>query len=862
MPPLRFPVRSCVDQTSCKLISEHECLAKTRFSTNGEEHLQKGCDLFTHLWTTCRILQELRRLWAGFPRASLIFPEAEWGAAFHDIGKATPAFITKIYAALNLPIPWTHPIEESPGGHARNSEIILQEFGEIFAELVGSHHGGRTWVSSFGDTLDKEELGGPPWQNLRKQILIRLQQELNLPKCDLQNLAQKKLPLIAGAMILADWLSSGMDLPHDGALPSAEILQKVIANAGLLPIECRPALAFQSIFGFSPNMLQKACENQAKPGNVYVIESGMGSGKTEAALFLAYQLWEQRKINGLYFAMPTKLTSEKIYDRLNDFLRASVLKKDIVKALLIHGEAYLEWHLEEPNEDGTVEKLPGGWFQHRKRALLAPFAAGTADQALMSVIHVRHQALRAFALAGKAVVFDEVHSYDSFTGSLIAVLIRRIQEWGGTVIILSATLTAAAKARLLHLPESQIPSSTAYPLITVCPPNAASAHEIPVGETASERVELEYTTDELSALDRALEHAYRGEQVLWIENTVLNAQKIFCKIAAAVSGIEIGLIHSRFPVFRRREQENYWVDMLGKHGAEKRRQKGRILVATQVLEQSVDVDADFLISRMAPGDMLFQRIGRLWRHPALNTVRPTAARRQMLVMIPEELTSPEKLLAKPSAALPYDSYWMCRTCEEWRKLSAVSVPADIRPVLEKIYAERQEDGALQTLQYRMLEKRNTLEQLANLAQGCASAPLPDERIGTRAGETEMVQVLLLRKGNNGLPPSQYLTTFFDDTPIELPPKDGTKPQQTAAAKRLLAKMIMVPEYSAPRYEDFPTAPLLGNILWTGEHDNRPIRAAYVDESGTLLTASGIPVNHRKHLFYHAKLGYCAWDKEV
>ncbi len=841
------------------VVHMEECLAKTRTVwRDGERITEKGCDVLTHLWITCRILQLLRKIWNGYPRGDAVGAAAFWLAAVHDIGKVTPAFLSKIYAALDLPLPWP-PVEEAPGGHARSSEVALEaRFGSNFARLAGCHHGGASWRLGPQDSVENAVLGGEAWEKLRFEILARLQRMLKLPDCDLRHLPDREKDLTLGAVILADWLSSGMDLPWQSPLPTDEQMIEVIHGAGLVPMEWMRGRRFEELFGFSMNPLQRACAGLARPGCVIVIESGMGSGKTEAALSLAYQLLAEKQANGVYFAMPTKLTSERIFDRLNDFLKHAA-SCDVPDALLIHGDSWLDWPLAESDDSGLYSRRGGSWFQTKKRALLAPFAAGTVDQALLSVVNVRHRALRAFALAGKVVIIDEVHSYDSYTGSLVVSLVRHIREWGGTAVILSATLTAAARARLLGCGRN-ISDADAYPLISVAEPGTEEVRKIaiPAGEAVS--VEVRRTSEVAAALDEALEHAGRGEQVLWIENTVLGAQEIFRQLGAATGGgLEIGLIHSRFPACRRQSEEARWVRLLGKNGGDERRRRGRILVATQVLEQSVDVDADFLITRLAPGDMLFQRMGRLWRHPSLDGMRPEGARRAALILIPPECETPDDEKKFRNACLPYAPYWVLRTLRVWREFDAVTLPADIRPLLERIYADVDEEGVALVLKKRMLDDRDKLEHLADISQGSADAPLDDDFVDTRVNDRPEVQLLLIHKGNRGLPLRERVAALFADVPIELPAPSAPARERIAATRALLRCMLKVPEHIAPRYDEFPTEAILGNLLWTGEMESRPVRAAYVDASGRLLAQSGAPTE--RECFYHEKLGFCVVEKQ-
>lgn len=854
--------KSRIQSPSIPLLPETEWIAKTRtVYHDGEAEREKGCTLYTHLWTTCMILRILKEIWRDFPRGKLISPEAERLAADHDIGKATPFFLSKIYRSINILFPWNNIVTDIPGGHAECSQRILLHTGAAFAKLAGAHHGSTPQDLRLQSGSMEHILGNKEWENSRCNFLKKLHEDLNLG--DVGNIPKDREAITLGAVILADWLSSSMDLPADTLLPDQKSIRKVIENAGLLPVSWKTKLPFHEIFGFSPNPLQKACAGIAHPGSIIVIEAGMGSGKTEAALYLAHQLLAAKKANGLYFAMPTRLTSEKIYDRLNTFLSHTIPAAENRNALLIHGEAWLNWILEQPSdsaENGAVNANPDSWFQSAKRALLAPFAAGTVDQALLSVVNVRHSALRAFALAGKVIVFDECHSYDAYTGELIAVLIQNIRKWGGTVIILSATLTAEAKRKFLgETTSGHLSSCSSYPLITIAEPEKPLEF-IEFQPEKTDTVKIRHSGDDSAAMREALEHALRGEQVLWIENTVFGAQNIYKQLACGPQGIEVGLIHSRFPAFLRREQESKWVDLLGKNGADNRRKHGRILVATQILEQSVDVDADFLITRLAPGDMLFQRIGRLWRHEKLNTVRPQQAKREMLLLIPEECSDPAKIQENVRVLLPYDPYWMLRTCEIWKEMNEVHIPDDIRPVLEKIYQDRPEENEIMArLKQEMIQRRDHEKYLANCSRGTADNAQSDEFFGTRLSDDDEVRVLLLRKGNGGCPLNQQLMSVFKDSSIQLPSAAASRQEKVRAAASLFEVMVKVSNKYAPKYEDFPLD-FLKHILWTGNDSEHPVRAAYVDETGALLTLSGMPVVCKRNLSYHPKLGYCISEK--
>lgn len=258
-------------------------------------------------------------------------------------------------------------------------------------------------------------------------------------------------------------------------------------------------------------------ETVTGPG-LYVLEAPMGQGKTEAALYAAYRLMTEGHNYGFYFALPTRLTSNRIHKRVNCFL-SKVIEGD-AQTRLIHAQSWIR-----ELERGGEELRPGqSWFHPRKRALLMPFGVGTVDQALLSVLRTRHNFLRSFGLAGKVVILDEVHSYDVYTGTLLDVLVRSLLDLGCTVIVLSATLTHERRAALFG---RIIPKDDSYPLITAgdreVPIRTISAPPPPAKEV---RVTF-YQGDIVEIARQVVERARSGQCVLWIANTVGTSQKYY-----------------------------------------------------------------------------------------------------------------------------------------------------------------------------------------------------------------------------------------------------------------------------------------------------------------------------------------------
>lgn len=301
----------------------------------------------------------------------------------------------------------------------------------------------------------------------------------------------------------------------------------------------------------------------------------------------------------------------------------------------------------------------------------------------------KHFFVRLFALAGKIVILDEVHSYDLYTGTLIDRLVEVLKGLGCTVIILSATLTSKRRGQMVPLASDAEtdPVERPYPMISGepegCDPTMAAARS-PV----SKRVRVAFQ-DTDAALRKAVELAAKGGVVLWICNTVGGSQAQYDKIRCVAEGrFKIGLLHSRFPFWRREALEEEWMTRLGKGGETR---CGCILVSTQIVEQSVDLDADLLVTELAPTDMLFQRIGRLWRHE-----RPARTGVPEMVILEESETldrfrqmDPKVIVNTLGAkAFVYSPYVLLRTLEVWTPAGEVAIPSEIRARIEATYEER------------------------------------------------------------------------------------------------------------------------------------------------------------------------------
>lgn len=847
----------------CPIIAFQRCPAKT-FTSRGDGLVHPGHTAPVH----CQIVGQVARALVArfpFPIAQRLFPAgSELVAACHDIGKVSPTFYEKLRRACQagvdnwLTLPSSPVLESQWGGHAGTSQIAARAMGvpERIPEILGMHHGFSPPVA--GKRARDEIFGGPEWQAQRVALVEHLKSVLQTDWPELKSAAQART--VAGLTSVADWIGSG-EFFEDPSKPWEACIEEAVTDAGFIVPQYRQYLSFQDIFGFSPRPAQQTFIDHVSQPGVHVLEAPMGLGKTEAALYVAYCLMAQRQATGLYFALPTQLTSNKIHERVSRFLEAILAPDEPHRALLLHGKAWLQ-----QTEMGEEGRPGGAWFNHAKRGLLAPFAVGTIDQALMAAMRVKHGFVRAFGLAGKVVVLDEVHSYDAYTGTLLDALVALLRELGCTVIILSATLNQARRAEILATPLT----GDAYPLLTSVP-EQGSPTEIALPANASRTVSIALQGSTEAAVEETLKRASEGQQVLWIENTVAEAQTRYLDLAARAAeiGVDCGLLHSRFTVTDRERLEAHWTHLFGRDGHTERSTRGRILVGTQVLEQSLDLDADFLVTRFAPTDMVLQRLGRLWRHD--DTPRPATARAEAWLLAPDlEQATEQPLSAFGASAYVYAPYVLCRSLEVWQNRTQATLPDDIRGLINQTYADRDEVEPLSRWLHELEHGdkrgkigREGMRQLANLSLAEEGNVRSDTNPPTRYSEIDSAEVLLLRNLQTDIDSSDTQLTLLDGSTLQLPRARHalSRSEWKALTARLMTQQVPVRIHDGPKALDRHTLEkrgfghcfYLGDPSWKG--DESLLRIALVDETGTLRGVDGVPVHDKHSLEYRDDLGY-------
>ncbi|MDP1932768.1 MAG: CRISPR-associated helicase Cas3' [Gammaproteobacteria bacterium] len=521
-----------------------------------------------------------------------------------------------------------------------------------WVEIVCGHHGQPPEVIRTIKPYLLEE------DELAAEGFVREVSELWLPK-DLEPTIDMKVEDLrrtswqfAGIAVLADWIGSNQDFFKymDGkgeeislenywknfALPSGKNAVEA-THVGITPANPFSSIKQQFAFIENPTPLQNYAQSVTlnHSPQLFILEDVTGSGKTEAAMVLVHRLMSAGLAQGLYVGLPTMATANAMYKRMSQSYRQLFSLSALPSLVLSHGARELSAEFKKSvqlgeqrtdtsytSDEPSASAYCNYWLaDNRKKALLADVGIGTIDQALLGVLPARHQSLRMLGLTNKILVVDEVHAFDPYMRRLLIALLEAHAAQGGSAILLSATLpftqrqqfvsAYATGAKFKH--DTSI-NQTAYPLVTQL--TDASVLEAPVSTRESVRrsVRVERLHNDEMALSTVLEVANQGRCICWIRNTVKDAHKAYKELLeAGMPANKLTLFHSRYAMIDRQRIEEDVLQRFGKTSTTTER-KGQVLIATQVVEQSLDLDFDVMISDLAPIDLLIQRAGRLQRH--------------------------------------------------------------------------------------------------------------------------------------------------------------------------------------------------------------------------------------------------------
>jgi CRISPR-associated endonuclease/helicase Cas3 len=639
-------------------------------------------------------------------------------------------------------------------------------------------------------------------------------------------LARFSFPL-SGLIILADWTGSSSENfplklsfnerpPSEFNLKQAfkeslELADAALLRQGLVAAPRRkltnPWKELFPIFkSCTPTPLQTAMlkATEGRGPALYIIEDIAGAGKTEAALLLTASLMDKENVEGFYFALPTMATSNGMYSRLAFIYSNYFADGSKASLILAHGRPELnavfqasllpehlrvtdvEFSAKDAEEQQTTMAACNTWIADRARkAFLAQVGVGTIDQALLSVIYSRHNTLRMFGLSRKILIVDEVHAYDAYMQELLESLIKFQAQQGRSVVLLSATLPVSMKESLSAAylsglnglgDESKVnlTEKMHYPLVTIVEPCRIDCIPIEPSAWHCRSVDVEFLTSEDGdielVVERLSEISRSGRCAVWIRNTVGDVQRAYEQLSDKIDAEKLIVFHSRYAMGHRSDIEERVLRIFGKESTGVDRQ-GMILIATQVVEQSLDLDFDEMIIDLCPIDLVIQRIGRLRRHArdrAGNRIDTKDERGVGTVLI----FGPD-----PDATIEADWYRRCfqggakvyqnhgilwLTASVLKRERQIKIPEKLRDLIEAVYGKSDipvPDALIEQSQkaYQADHKAGFLAQtnLIDLERGFLYSsdlnPWPDHSAPTRLTDETRTYRLCLLEGETVRP---------------------------------------------------------------------------------------------------------------
>ena len=641
----------------------------------------------------------------------------------HDFGKASLSFQSKISKDNHLP-----NIDElvlTDDGrrcdHALSGMLILHHLGynKSFSSLAGSHHGRfqapdwsfKSYRKETGEIFQTEnyQIWEEYWKILSECVLKIC--EFSSPD-DVPELSPDRLMVIAGYLSEADWLASNTDffplMDHNFHLTLESLKMRWKTGwkkIGFPDINELFSSGFANTFGFEPNDFQKevirVVRDISKPG-LLILEAPMGMGKTEAALQSAAVLGEKTGTSGVFFGLPTQASSNSMFSRFESWVKNVSVHP--VTFSLTHGNAILNKEylalpnsLNSPSADLSEDRLIAHyWFRQSRLSLFSDFVIGTIDTALMAALNHKYVTLRHAGLAGKVVILDEIHSYDAYMSVYLEGLLKWLGMYHLPVILLSATLPRSKRESFINsyltglqsdLENSHLrpyilaePLQSKYSSITWTDGMSVFQNQEPI-TCPDQSIYFEYQhyqddEDEQQLILNLLNKRQFNDGCIGIiVNTVVKAQKTGCFLKKVLPNSEIVIIHSRMTQSDRNFLESYLIKRTGKQSTPSDR-KNLIVVGTLVLEQSLDIDFDLLLTELAPVDLLLQRVGRLHRH-----FRPHR---------PEVLKKPKMIILDTFDDFDFASQkiynrLILRRTRESLKSGKYTFPADIPQLVSLVY---------------------------------------------------------------------------------------------------------------------------------------------------------------------------------
>ena len=631
-----------------------------------------------------------------------------------------------------------------------------KQFSEMYdtndaMKAVAGHHGYCDLAKPYHDPETDDELC--ELDELARKEWV----EFCLKFCQLEEIPDVgEIPMLAGLCSISDWVGSSMTnfttdqtinlyQYYEDTLPRAKI---ALLETGM--IEKLQGAGFDYLFkDYAPRGIQTLLNRMPIKAGLTIVESDTGSGKTEFALAYASLLIQAGLADGVVFGLPTQATANGLLSRIGE--ATNKLFPD-TKTTLAHGKSkYIM-----TDESGFLH-------QSNKRAFLGSMSVATIDQILMGVLGIRHQFVRSFGTRKSVLILDEIHSFDAYMMGLIDQVLKGQHQAYSSAILLSATLPRGLKEKLLSTYKGDSPSN-AYPLISHTDLSAYTQELTLPKQEKNKIVSIKTWCSESllptkAQLQEINDWVAVGAMVGIICNTVKDAQRLYHQITTSFPSLMVDLFHARYTFNDRKRLEDKALKDYGKDAL----RSGRLLIATQVIEQSLDLDFDVLISQIAPIEFLMQRMGRLWRHDRTNTSlcpRNDAVKAPLFItLLPDtkitEDTTAEQLKHhyQGSGYVYQNTRLLYRTEQYLQPLKQLVFPDCYREAIDYVHDEQVIGGEPKVLtvvadEYSIKSDGNnyTARSLSNLQSKPLNDVDPRCAMLTRDGEMSATVVLFNNKG--------------------------------------------------------------------------------------------------------------------
>lgn len=628
-----------------------------------------------------------------------------WLCAVHDIGKAHPEFqlylsvaeegeITR--AVSKLSESGEIDVKHDPEKHIRHERYSMEivnsfltkslsvsrAFASMCSSLVAYHHQGKGKDSLLGEPVYKYKEKNERWNDwteVQNDILRTINEIWPFPK-DIEYELETPFSFVYGingltyfalsVMVVSDWITSGSDWaallqaqPDSKTCAQTFVQSHQLAHKPLK--EYFNGLSWEDVFPFEKNELQKAVGEHVTPETRFLlIEAPCGYGKTEAAMLAASKMGSDK--SGVYFAMPTTSTAKGLTPRMQ-----TVMNKIEPSIVIPELDSSMIW-----NEKSDMNSIPKNlWTSRTRHQFLYPFAVGTIDQALKSVLYYRYSCIGMLGLTDKVLVIDEVHAYDAYMLTELTALIKWCRFFNVPVILLSATLPVTVKKELFEATGLRAEPNlvfSAYPLISMV--DHKNLVQIPFqieGKTVP--VKCERTDDLIETMINKASSINEGCAAI-ILDTVDHAFEVYDKLKEKTDDLFVYVGRSTLSSKAAKSEE--LLKLLGKDRSN--RPKRLIVVTTSIIEQSLDIDFDYMFTTIAPIDLLIQRIGRVWRHSDVGTIREKISiDTPVTVVIPEDYNGLTWIYS--------DAKLLDNTAEMLQKFPVIDTVKTIRTLIDTVY---------------------------------------------------------------------------------------------------------------------------------------------------------------------------------